>query len=72
MTTAATKSKPAQNDDDQRKPTFFVLRAKGKELMLKMFDLNPAAHEKLANLKRRDEGQGKRSKERSKMIRVFI
>ena len=57
--------------DPNTKPQFFVLRAKGKELMLKMYDMDPESQAKLASLKRRNQNCH-RSKERSKMIRVFI
>ena len=43
--------------EPEKDPIFFVLRAKGKELMLKMFDLDTKEQAKLADLKRgRKEG----------------
>lgn len=52
---------------DLGKAEFFVLRAKDKQLLLKMFDQSSAAKQTLERLKRDREQSG-----RSKMIRVFI
>ena len=59
--------------ETDREAIFFVLRAKGKELMLKMFDLDPKEQAKLADLKKgRKTGKDQKSKERSRQIHKFV
>ena len=55
----------------KREPTYFVLRAKTKELLLKMFDDNPDSKQMLNELKR-SKSTLKKDSTRSKKIRMFI
>lgn len=57
------RNKSSQKDESK----FFVLRARGRELLLKMYDKSPEALIMLTMLKHKSKSGG-----RSKMIRIFI
>ena len=66
---AKTRQASNHQSTDSQKPEYFVLRAKSKELLLKMYDTDPESLAILKELKRQKNGSRKRDKGRSKFIR---